>query len=112
MPLAMSEVQPDPLAPSTRTGRILAPGATADTPVAFPVSAAIVPATCVPWPFGSVLVPSVPATKSLPGSTCPARSGWLASTPVSTTATVTPEPVDFAQASATWILEKSHCWVR
>src|SRR5690606_11103742 len=45
--------------------------------------------------------PSVdPSTKSVPGSTRPAKSGWSASTPESRTATNTPAPVAYRQASS------------
>ena len=52
---------------------------------------AIRPATVVPWPTGSsAAVAAGPSTKSMPGQHLAGRSGWLASTPESMTATVTP----------------------
>ena len=63
-----------------------APGATPITP-APSSAAAIVPATCVPWPWASCGSASS-STKSQPGTMRPANSGWPASMPVSTTATV------------------------
>ena len=61
-------------------------------PVPLSVAAAMMPAIAVPWPFGS-LVASAPATKLVPPTSWPARSGCPASTPVSRTAT-TAEPED------------------
>ena len=55
--LAMSESQPLPSAHSAVTGRISAPGAAPATPTPLPVDAARIPATCVPWPSGSVVPP-------------------------------------------------------
>ena len=52
---------------------------------------ATVDATCVPWPLPSVTSPL--PLKSLVAPIRPAKSGWLASMPVSNTATVTPLPV-------------------
>ncbi|MNL59899.1 hypothetical protein D3C87_1836630 [compost metagenome] len=53
--------------------------------------AATVPATWVPWPWSSVASLSL-FTMSRPVSTWPARSGWVALTPVSITATLMPAP--------------------
>src|SRR5687768_1798224 len=97
---AIADDQPDPLAPSTRIGRISAALIPA-TPMPLPVIAPIVPATCVPWPLGSTqpLPPDdvvyASPTKSSPRSqrTRPDRSGWLAFTPLSMTATSSAEPV-------------------
>ncbi len=91
---------------------MVVPGATEETPIVFPVTAPIVPATWVPCPFGSVLPPVLSAIASQPVRTLPVRSTWLPSTPVSITATVTPAPVDFAQASVARIVARSHCWLR
>src|SRR3954452_22444074 len=41
-------------------------------------------------------------------TTAPARSGFAASTPVSTTATVTPWPVETGQASGVWVATRDH----
>jgi len=81
---------PLPDASSTRSGMTRASGATPTTPTPFS-PAAIVPVTCVPWPFSSLGSESSP-TKSYPGTRRPARSGCPRSAPVSTTATVTPAP--------------------
>ena len=78
MPSSTLEVVPAPLQSSTRTAVRGAPGATPTTP--SPSSrAAIVPATCVPWPAQSSLVP--PARLTLPTRL---RSG-CAAIPVSRT---------------------------
>src|SRR5438876_526083 len=53
MPAATWSLVPDPLASRTRTGRILAPGATPATPIPLSLTAAAIPATCVPCPFWS-----------------------------------------------------------
>src|SRR4051812_49774962 len=47
---ATADDVPDPLASSTRSGRMRAPGATPLTPIVS-CAAAIVPETWVPWPF-------------------------------------------------------------
>ncbi|OKI15429.1 hypothetical protein A6A25_14040 [Saccharothrix sp. CB00851] len=65
-----------------------ASGATPRYGVPWP---AMVAATCVPWPIRSVASGS--AVKLRSAISRPARSGWSPSTPVSTTATVTPAPV-------------------
>src|SRR5690606_6692491 len=72
---------------------MVAPGATPTTPVPVP-RLAISDAMPVPWPLSLVSTrPSVPLPlRSSPGTTAPARSGTEASTPLSTTATVTPDP--------------------
>ena len=56
-------------------------------------------AMAVPWPSlsTSVVAPPGRPEKFCPGRTCPTRSGWLASTPLSMTATVIPLPVDILQ---------------
>ncbi len=61
------------------------------------VFAAAMPATCVPWSLSSsefpfAQVPVLP-TQFAPVRTRPLRSGWLAWTPVSTTAMVGPASV-------------------
>ena len=84
----MVAVLPTPLASSARSGITWAAGATPVAPIPFS-GAAIVPATCVPWPLPSLGVAS-PSTKSRPATSC--RSGWSSWAPVSTTPTVTPRP--------------------
>src|SRR5688500_12608041 len=59
-PAAMSDVNP-PHVPSTRTGTTRALNATPDTPVPLFVSAATVPATCVPCQLEGVAGPHSPA---------------------------------------------------
>ena len=60
-------------------------------PEAAPLPA-MVEATWVPWP--TVSPASASSVKLRASATWPARSGWVASTPVSSTATVTPAPVE------------------
>ncbi|RAO49918.1 hypothetical protein ONO86_02401 [Micromonospora noduli] len=60
-------------------------------PEAAPVPA-MVEATWVPWP--TVSRASATSVKLRASATLPARSGWVASTPVSSTATDTPVPVN------------------
>ena len=67
------------------------------TPTPLSAVAPMIPATWVPWPALSV-VSVVLVTVLKPATTRPPRSGWLACTPVSTTPTVTPAPVDFVHA--------------
>ena len=81
-------VLPTPLSSSARSGITWAAGATPVAPIPFS-GAAIVPATCVPWPLPSLGMAS-PSTKSRPATSC--RSGWSSCAPVSTTPTVTPRP--------------------
>src|SRR5690606_2539924 len=104
MPSMIHEVWPVPSLLSTLPDSSRAPGA---TPVYRPPEAAPVPstveATWVPYPWPST--GDSPGTKLTAWSICPARSGWVASTPVSSTATLTPEPSKpCAQASGapTW----------
>ena len=87
IPLMIPDVDPFPSQPSTFIGTIV-------TWLAIPTLVPpIVPATCVPWPTQSV-VPSDWSTEENPDLTLPASSGCVASTPVSITKTVTPEPVE------------------
>ncbi|MNS38042.1 hypothetical protein D3C72_702800 [compost metagenome] len=66
----------------------LALGATPATPMPLLAMAATQPAVMVPWPWPSC--GGVPGLSKLaPGSRMSFRSGWLRSTPVSTTATLT-----------------------
>jgi len=92
--------------PPTVTGRILARGAMPTVPVPVPASIpwpAIITAIAVPWPSSPTWMSvsplrAVPVRSALvrlmPGSTTPRRSGRLAWTPLSTSATVTPAPWD------------------
>jgi hypothetical protein len=92
--------------PPTVTGRILARGAMPTVPVPVPASIpwpAIITAIAVPWPSSPTWMSvsplrAVPVRSALvrlmPGRTTPRRSGRLAWTPLSTSATVTPAPWD------------------
>ena len=95
---ATSELQPRPRASSTRSGMIAASGATPATPASSRLAARM-PAMCVPWPLASSGAASR-STKSQPGTSRPARSGWSRSAPVSTSAIVTPAPRVTAHAAA------------
>jgi len=53
MPWAMPAIEPEPRADSTLIGMIETPNATPATPSLLFVDCAIVPATCVPWPWSS-----------------------------------------------------------
>ena len=53
MPSAMPATEPEPRAESTLIGMILAWNATPATPMPLWVDCAMVPATCVPWPWSS-----------------------------------------------------------
>src|SRR5512144_518757 len=110
MPSAMSEPQPYPSASRTRTGSTWAPPDNPATPSALPATAATIPATCVPCPFGSKR-PSLPSSRSIPGSSRTARSGGLA-TPVSTTATVRPAAVRNAHVCSACNRSSAHCTER
>jgi hypothetical protein len=85
MPAMTPDVEPDPSQPSTRT-------ATRRTAFATPYLAPpTVPATWVPWPLQSPVLPSptvfAPAVARPPNSPCVSRM------PESMTYAVTPEPV-------------------
>ena len=90
MPVMMSESWHSVVAQTLPTSSF-APGA---TPRYLPPDAAPLPtmvdATWVPWPTASP--GSLPPVKSRTSVRCPAKSGWLASIPVSSTPTVTPVP--------------------
>ncbi len=92
MPAMICDSLPEPESFSTLPIARSAPGA---TPFSLPSEAAPLPptveATCVPCPLRSAT--SSPAMKLRLSVTRPARSGWPASTPLSSTATVTPLPV-------------------
>ena len=105
IPDAMVRESPDPVASITRIGRMLTSLASPATP-APSRDAAMIPATWVPCPVGSPVHGS--STKSIWGRTRPARSGWVASTPESTTATVTPPPRVTVQAPSACTADNPH----
>src|SRR5258708_40355710 len=90
MPAATADEATNPLAATTSTGRMRAPGA---SPVNAPpvCLAAMIPAAKVPSPRQSVLA-GPPGTTLRPGSTPPARAGAEALTPVATAAASGPPP--------------------
>ena len=72
------------------------------------VCAAMIPASHVPWPEGSV-IPLEPSRIDVPGTTLPARSGCKASTPVSRSATLAvPVGVTFPKTWSQAILGSAH----
>ena len=78
-------------------------------PTPLSVAAATMPAIHVPWPLGSWSASS-PSTNDAPGTSLPARSSWVASTPVSRTATVTlAVGVTDPYADVQPILGRAHC---
>src|SRR6266566_473588 len=81
--------------PPTITGRILALGAMPTVPVPVPCPA-ITTAMAVPWPSSPTWISVSPLppdpVRLAPGRTTPRRSGMLAWTPLSTSATVMPAP--------------------
>ncbi len=84
--------------PPTVTGRIRARGAMPTVPVPRPCPA-IITAIAVPCPSSPTWMsvsplPAPAPVRSIPGSTTPRRSGILAWTPLSTSATVIPAPWD------------------
>ena len=86
----------------------LAPGAMPlfSPPDAAPVPATI-PATWVPWPIVSSLVP--PSTLSS-DAIWPLKSSWPLSMPLSKTATTSPAPVHFSPSTPTsgraWLVSR------
>src|SRR5438105_8319950 len=94
--LATDAYEPEPLEASTFTGTTVDVKDVPATPSALFVEAAAIPATCVPWPLSSSPVSEthVPLRQYAPSavSICAARSGWVESTPVSTTASFAPPP--------------------
>src|SRR5258708_17829344 len=99
----MFDVVRDPFEPMALTGRILHWPQTPGTPIPLLLRAAITPATSVPCPKSSAGF-ELPAITFQPGRTAPARSGVVASTPLSTTATTTLlHPVEAFHASGMWI---------
>lgn len=120
MPAASSVEVPARDASSTLTGMIFASGAIPEPPMPLLARAAMIPATCVPWPSSSetfalwstMFAPCTSSTKPLASSSTPlpaispgfvhrfaARSGWSSCMPVSRTATTIPAPVDCDHAS-------------
>ena len=75
----------------TRIGSTVVTPATPRPPMPLPLTAEIRPATNVPCPTRSGAV-AWPKAMSFAGPTRPARSGWVSSTPLLTTATRTGEP--------------------
>ena len=126
-PRATSRSSPVPVLSSTLTGSTRAPGATPATPIRFPVTAVMIPETCVPCPWSSWAIfrerrapgtgawngqrEAVFASMFEPGTRrrCPRRSGCRKSAPVSTTATMTPAPRVVRQASGALIAARPHC---
>src|SRR5258708_23937506 len=90
MPAATADEATNPLAATTSTGRMRAPGA---SPVNAPpvCLAAMIPAAKVPSPRQSVLA-GPPGTTLRPGSTAPATAGAGALAPGATTPTSLPAP--------------------
>ena len=78
-----------------RTGTMGVAPATPRPPMPFPSIALISPAMNVPWPTESVTV-APPLWMSTPAPTRPLRSGWVTSTPLSSTATPTLDPPPIA----------------
>lgn len=99
MPAMICDSVPDPWSLRTLPTASVASGA---TPFSLPSDAAPLPPTveetCVPWPFRSAT--SWPSMKLLVSVTRSLRSGWVRSTPVSRTATLTPLPVSPASQAA------------
>ncbi len=98
--------------PATRIGRSVAPGATPCRPPGPPAPTRI-PASSVPcrsvcdgsWGSARAVASSVWSTMSMPGRTLPRRYGCASSTPVSSSAIVTPRPSNpGSSASGRWPL--------
>src|SRR5688500_8930175 len=83
----------------TRTGMMRFCQARPATPTPLLPMAPTTPATQVPWPYTSAVLVLL-STKLYPATSFPANSGWVDSTPLSTTATMT--------AVAPWVT--SHAW--
>lgn len=109
MPLTIVAWSPEPTVPRTRTGMIMALGAAPAMPTPLSVTAAAMPATCVPWPFWSMGSSSL-ATKSYPLTILSLRSGWLVSTPVSMMAMTTSSPLAVCQDWGSFMAGTAHCW--
>ena len=88
IPSAMSAALPAPLPPITLTGISEHCEQAPTPPMPLFERAAITPATSVPCPWSS-LASASSLTASQPSTKAPWRSGWLRSTPVSSTATTT-----------------------
>src|SRR5258706_11315414 len=84
---ALDEMSPEELATRTGITFVFHPRLASAAPLL--VLAPMTPATLVPWPITSELpTGNAPfATASQPATSLPARSGWVASTPLSITAT-------------------------
>src|SRR5258708_341309 len=101
-------------------------GATATDPSRTAGATRVPPAAPWPWPWPTMrlamAVPWIPKNwlpcfspelvRSGPVITEPERSGWAGSTPVSSRATVTPEPLVVAHARVTCSLARHHSWLR
>ncbi len=105
----MSLSCPVPSAPRTVTGMTRTPAyPTPAIPMPLSVTAAMIPASAVPWPFGS-LVPAEPSRTDVPVTSAPPRSGCEASTPVSSSATTAvPLVVTLSYARSHPIRDSAH----
>src|SRR5919106_6054721 len=83
----------------TRTGMIRFCQARPATPMPLLPMAPATPATQVPWPYTSAVLVLL-SKKLYPGTSFPANSGCVGSTPLSTTAMMMPE--------APWV--RFHAW--
>ena len=115
MPCDTANVLPLPVLSSTFTGMILHSQQTPAPPTMLFVFAAMMPDTNVPWLLSSVVIVLF-ATKLKPAFApvviLPLRSGWPASTPVSTTATMTLAlPVVVSHAAGSPICGRLHWYV-
>ena len=97
IPTAMSASLPLPLESRTLIGMTFALGAIPTIPRPLFVRAAMIPAVIVPWPLSSCGVENGSNTFR-PVTSCPARSGWFRSAPVSMSATVMPLPLLMSHA--------------
>jgi hypothetical protein len=112
MPAATPLSLPDAWLSRTLTGMIVASKARPATPMPLLVHSAMVPVTWVPWPWSSFAAPGPVAPVRMFFSSLKvrqARSSADSATPLSITATLTPRPVDFVQASGACTLGKFHC---
>ncbi|GAB3806275.1 hypothetical protein GCM10027605_34050 [Micromonospora zhanjiangensis] len=99
MPPATSRARVVPSVPAvTRIGRMVASGAMPTKRLPGCSWAAMRPATAVPCPRQPSAPAAAPGTAFSPASTRPLSAGAVASTPVSTTATVMPPPRPWVQA--------------
>ena len=122
IPLATAATVPDSSACSTFTGMSGEENATPAMPVALSASAPAMPATCVPWPIGSLSSArpwtqtsnTLMHTAASAVSTPEARSSCVESIPVSTMAIFgvaagAYEPGKMLQPSTAWICWSPHC---